>query len=210
MAATPESAALVPAIWCSPDTKAAERAAPVAPAPPLWCSGRTPSRLPQPAVPGGSGRSARSTSRRPRDVVRASSSPGLCCRSERPVRSPAEPVSRRSAIPEGVASSPTKAQGATSASFTIGRATAEGGSETAAETGRIDGRVAIEERLDLAEELLQPLAVDEASTEHLADVGLVEPMIALDLRQGLGVEVVVADRQASVLGDEWTSIAPTG
>src|SRR5436305_5058608 len=77
------------------------------------------------------------------------------------------------------------------------------------ESRRIDRGIAVELRLDLLEPAPELLAVDQAPVEHLEHVLAVLGMPALDLRECLGVEVVVIEGEAALAGDEGAALLPT-
>jgi hypothetical protein len=76
------------------------------------------------------------------------------------------------------------------------------------ERGRIYRGIAIQPRLDCREVLQQLDSIDQAAIEHFADVALVLRMPALDLRQGLCIEVEMTEDQLSFLGDERAPVLP--
>lgn len=79
---------------------------------------------------------------------------------------------------------------------------------SAPEGRRIDRRVAVELRLDLLEPAPELVAVDQAPGEHLAHVLTVLRVPALDLRERLGVEVVVIEGEAALPRDEGAALLP--
>jgi hypothetical protein len=76
------------------------------------------------------------------------------------------------------------------------------------ERGRVYRGVPIESGLDCGEILQQLDSIDQATIEHFPDVTLVLRMPALDLRQGLCIEVEMTEGQMSFLGDERASVLP--
>src|SRR5947207_9470809 len=78
----------------------------------------------------------------------------------------------------------------------------------AAERGRVEGGIAIELRLDLAEEIKCPARLDPAAGDQLAHVLEVSGVAAFDLGQRLRVKVVVMERELPLLRDERAAPLP--
>jgi len=70
------------------------------------------------------------------------------------------------------------------------------------EGGRVDGRESVKKRLDLFEMLHEPVPIDRAAVDHLLHIGFILGVPALDLRQGLGVEIILERQPLS------TAVAP--
>jgi len=79
-----------------------------------------------------------------------------------------------------------------------------------AERRRIDRRISVEPRLDLLEAVPQLLAVGQPPLNHLPDIDSILGMPALDLRERLGVEVVVVEGETALPGDESAPHLPAG
>src|SRR5437762_1195238 len=79
-----------------------------------------------------------------------------------------------------------------------------------AEARGVDGRKAVELRLDHPEEAPGGSPLDQAPSDHLLNVTEVLLLATLDLGQRLGVEVVVEEGHLSLPFDEPAALLPAG
>src|SRR5262245_2542337 len=86
----------------------------------------------------------------------------------------------------------------------------ERGFEGAPERSWIERWIAIERGLDRREVLSQAFAGDQATGQHLGDVGHVLRVPPFDLRQGLRGQVEVPERKASLVSDKGAALLPRG
>jgi len=76
-----------------------------------------------------------------------------------------------------------------------------------AKGGCVDCRIPVEPGLDLRAAQPQLFAADQAPRQHLTDVVKVLRVAGLDLRQGLGGEVVVVERELALAAGEGAALA---